>query len=750
MVRLFLFWLVLASLFSVENSRAAFSEVKRTNQDVLPNGPDFSVRAPKSLSALAKIRWAEKNKKWEDCLTHSRVQLGTSPIQKWIHLNHLRCLKAFYGKNLGRKIQYYLEEFSRTEASHQEILASPVEDHRKQLLIPFFELAELALRRDRSLLKGFLNRHAFIVESLSKNERGRYYALLGGWAQENGQEELALQNYIRSYNFQPSSKVWAQLKKRRRQSWVDEPPLEGEETYSPEENEIWKRFRRAAKKGRYQKMALEGAKFLQKFPGSQRVEQVSEDLLRALRKVIRKRKAKYKPMKTDFLRHLGEAPGWALTRWIPSSYGRGYYKATLELARLASRKLASTPQAAEALLIAGKSAYFLAEWSEAQKFFETLQTQYVGHKATAEARYYLGLLHFRQNRHSQVVGHFERFLKSKGSDLWELQTRYWLWRALKKTGSSRAKVQEKIILEKFPLTYYGLRIRSETTSSLQSLFVEKPVGKISVSYWWSDANQSRWKRILLLIQNGWREEAETEIDFLPSPTTADGHYVRAHLWKAAQKPVRMVMELSAAVDKDPKKYLAKEVLQMAFPQTYLADVRKVAADFTLDPNLILAIIRQESSFSVNAVSPSNAAGLMQLVPVTARETAKWLKYKKFRWPDTLFNPSTNIRFGSHYLKRMMGKYKRVVPLALASYNVGPGNLDRWLRQRADLADWEQFGGELVDDMWMDELPWAETAFYAKAILRNYLLYKIIYHGEDKLTEPPWNDAKSIVPPGKAS
>ena len=102
------------------------------------------------------------------------------------------------------------------------------------------------------------------------------------------------------------------------------------------------------------------------------------------------------------------------------------------------------------------------------------------------------------------------------------------------------------------------------------------------------------------------------------------------------------------------------------------------------------------------------------------------------------------------MRRMLKKYKGVVPMAMAAYNVGPGNMDRWLRQREDLSNWANFGLDTLDDMWMDELPWGETSFYAKATLRNLLLYRIIYEGEEALERPAWNGAQSIVPYGKSS
>jgi soluble lytic murein transglycosylase len=183
----------------------------------------------------------------------------------------------------------------------------------------------------------------------------------------------------------------------------------------------------------------------------------------------------------------------------------------------------------------------------------------------------------------------------------------------------------------------------------------------------------------------------------------------------------------------------RSVLKKSFPQKYENFVEKAEKEFSISRHLIWAIMRQESAFRETAVSPSKAYGLMQMLAGTARETARWLKVKNFRVPEDIFDPITSIRFGTHFISRMVGKYKGVIPLAVASYNVGPGNLDRWLRHRTDLQNWDQIGADLDDDIWMDELPWAETSFYVKAVMRNLLLYKVIHDKVDELSVPPWKE-----------
>lgn len=277
----------------------------------------------------------------------------------------------------------------------------------------------------------------------------------------------------------------------------------------------------------------------------------------------------------------------------------------------------------------------------------------------------------------------------------------------------------------------------EEKKGLQNLISDKKVDS-KAYYWWTSVSKKRWTRIKNLIEAGWLDAAETEIDFLPDPQTATGFHVRAKLWEALLKTNRSVQDYASAIDLDLS-YINQTILNESFPQKHKNFVEASSKEFKMSKELVWSIMRQESAFVTYAVSPSNAYGLMQLLGNTAKETAKWLRVKRFRVQPGIFDPKTNIRFGAHFISRMVGKYKGVIPLAVASYNVGPGNLDRWLSHRTDLKDWDKIGASPDDDIWMDELPWAETSFYVKAVMRNFLLYKIIHEKMDSLPSPPWGD-----------
>jgi soluble lytic murein transglycosylase len=118
--------------------------------------------------------------------------------------------------------------------------------------------------------------------------------------------------------------------------------------------------------------------------------------------------------------------------------------------------------------------------------------------------------------------------------------------------------------------------------------------------------------------------------------------------------------------------------RLRYPLAYQQIVRGHAKHYRLDPALLAAVIYQESKFKPDVRSRSGAVGLMQLLPTTAKGIAIHTGGSRFR-VDDLYNPELNVRYGSWYLRHLLDRYGDE-ETALAAYNAGQDNVDRWRRE----------------------------------------------------------------------
>lgn len=157
-------------------------------------------------------------------------------------------------------------------------------------------------------------------------------------------------------------------------------------------------------------------------------------------------------------------------------------------------------------------------------------------------------------------------------------------------------------------------------------------------------------------------------------------------------------------------------LKMMYPLKYSEYVYKYSEEYEVDPLLSFAIIRAESNFDENALSTSNAIGLMQLLENTAKEIAiDYLEMKNFV-KDDLYNPELNIKIGLKYFSNLLNEYDYSYNLALAAYNGGTGNVKKWIEQGIISNTGDN----------IEKIPFKETNNYVRKINRNYKIYQKLY------------------------
>lgn len=125
-------------------------------------------------------------------------------------------------------------------------------------------------------------------------------------------------------------------------------------------------------------------------------------------------------------------------------------------------------------------------------------------------------------------------------------------------------------------------------------------------------------------------------------------------------------------------YLPMILGDSVFPLEYQENIKKWCRQYNEDPFLVAAIAMQESGFNPKATSPVGAMGMMQIMPATGRSIASGVEYPNFT-TDKLYDPDVSIQFGTWYIHVLKEKYNGNVTAALAAYNAGSGNADKWLR-----------------------------------------------------------------------
>jgi soluble lytic murein transglycosylase len=165
---------------------------------------------------------------------------------------------------------------------------------------------------------------------------------------------------------------------------------------------------------------------------------------------------------------------------------------------------------------------------------------------------------------------------------------------------------------------------------------------------------------------------------------------------------------------------AETDFEQRFPMPFRDAVVKRAQGINLDPAYVYGLIRQESRFVMDARSGVGASGLMQVMPATARETARRLGMAGFS-ADQITDRDTNIAIGTGYLKLVLDDLSGSMPLAAAAYNAGPGRPRTWRGQSGSPT--------LEAAIWAESVPFSETRDYVKKVMANTTVYAAILTGQ---------------------
>lgn len=381
---------------------------------------------------------------------------------------------------------------------------------------------------------------------------------------------------------------------------------------------------------------------------------------------------------------------------------QGYDAQASQIYTRIHQQFPSSSLAPEGLYNAARLYQINGQTQQAIKTYDILIRSYPRNKYAEDGAWNLGWIYYRKGQYREAHATFSAFTDSDSS-FNAANAKYWKARTLEKQGKrDQAYAQYRELAASTTPTYhsYLAQRKSGYTPTYNNINPESTVLGPKAS--------ARKNKAQLLIGLGMPEEAQLEIVAMEDEANSKEELVVVSLLYAQVDDYYQSIKVAQGLG-------LPQANKLAYPKGFQEYVAPYAKKYGVDELLVYSIIREESRFQVDAVSPADAVGLMQLIPPTARTVARQIGIKGFT-TAMLTIPRINIEMGTFYFKQVLDQFNGDIELAMASYNAGP--------HRA--ADWKVRFTGLEKDEFIEEVPFRETRNYIRRILRSYGAYKAIY------------------------
>ncbi len=366
------------------------------------------------------------------------------------------------------------------------------------------------------------------------------------------------------------------------------------------------------------------------------------------------------------------------------------------------------------------------EREEALGYYRRLLAEFPEGKYVLDAKWRVLWDDFRSQRYADAAFGWEETARERPGSEESSKFLYWAGRSYQEAGRfDRAEPLYRQVLLGYQNTYYGRRALehlSEIRDQRSSLAaIEAARSGIDLSAALSVDRVGLQTRIAQLYVAGLEKEALEEAEGAATGKRDDAAFLSMAAWihsdrrrnLDAFRTIREAFPFHVSATGD---LLPRPIWELFYPLGYWEPIERYSVERGLDPYLVAALIRQESTFNPRVRSQAGARGLMQILPSTGRLLARQerLRYNA----SDLYDPEINIRYGTRYLKDVLGSFAGRVDYALASYNAGPHRVRRWTGM--DL--------NIPSEVFIEEIPFNETRDYVKLVLRNEMLYRRLYGG----------------------
>jgi soluble lytic murein transglycosylase len=355
-------------------------------------------------------------------------------------------------------------------------------------------------------------------------------------------------------------------------------------------------------------------------------------------------------------------------------------------------------EAADALYAIGRIQQESGQHAEAATTYTELARRFPMASTAQEARWRAGWVRFLSGDYRAAAEAFDSISSDSERDT-RISAEYWEARSLEAIGSPDAPERLAHVAERHPATYYGGLARErlgEPVPTTPAIDAARPA--FPESLYGPHAARAR-----LFYQLGYRRLARLELDAMAARASTSDLLDAYSAIDAPGSALRLARTSPGA----RRHYL--------YPLGFWDVIRDRSQQLDLDPLLVTALVRQESLFVPEAVSPADAHGLMQLLPGTAREVAA---ARGMPAPDqpALHRVEPNVTLGTALLRRLLDRYSGSKVRALAAYNAGEDAVAKWDRRY----------GTRPDDEFVELISYRETRDYVKSVLGHYEVYRQLY------------------------
>ena len=344
-------------------------------------------------------------------------------------------------------------------------------------------------------------------------------------------------------------------------------------------------------------------------------------------------------------------------------------------------------------------------YSEAARLFEQLGTTFPDSKHLPRAAWDAAWCRYLAGEFPAATDAFRRLMKD---ETLREKALYWLARAQEKSGNTDAGSSYRLLLDEYPAGFYAAWHREQ--KGLKDL--REPLGRRNAL---SELPLlPGYERARLLASLGLLDEARSELT-VARKRSGDKKGLFPGLGRIYLEMEDYGSAIALFQQNRPVKWdkASLALWTVGFPLAYTGIVSQQTRENALSEALVYALIRAESGFSASIKSHAGAIGLMQLMPATARQTAR---DKGSFNPLRLTTPEYNIKLGTRHLRDLLKSHEGDVVYSIAAYNAGAAAVERWRKNAKGLQK----------DEFIESIPYQETRDYVKKVYTSAATYRQLY------------------------